>query len=59
MHPGTLKVAEVLAWIRFRTMKAVPIRYVAATYLQMREREGHRDVEGHPVIYASVVKKPH
>jgi hypothetical protein len=59
MHPGTLKVDKASVWIRSLIMKAQLIRYVAATYLQIREREGHRDVEGHPVIHASVVKKPH
>ena len=59
MHPGTQRQAEALAWIRYPTMKVVPIKSVAVTYLQNRDREGHRDVEGHPVIYASVAKKPH
>jgi len=59
MHPGIQRQAEALAWTRSPTMKALPIRYVAAIYLQIREREGHRDVEGHPVIHASVAKKPH
>ena len=59
MHPGIQRQAKALAWIRFRTMKALPIRYVAATCLQIREVVGHPDVEGCPVIHASVVKKPH
>jgi len=59
MHPGIQRQAEALAWIRYQTMKALPIRYVGDTYLQIREVVGHRDVEGHPVIHYSVAKKPH
>lgn len=59
MHPGTLKVDKASVWIRYRTMKALPIKSVAGTFLQRPEVVGHRDVEGHPVIHASVAKKPH
>jgi len=59
MHPGIQRQAKALAWIRYQTMKAQPTPSVAATYLQIRDEVGHRDVEGCPVIYASVVKKPH
>ncbi len=45
MHRGIHVVVGALEWIRYRTMKAQLIRYVAATCLQIREREGRRDVE--------------
>jgi hypothetical protein len=45
MLRGTQRWAEASAWIRYRIGKVKPIRYVVVTCLQMREREGHRDVE--------------
>ena len=60
MHLGTLKADKALRWIRYQTMKALPIKSVAVTYLQNRDREGHPDVDSqkkHTEVCLSVCSK--